>query len=103
MDNGYVGSRMNDNVIVLKIVDGIRTGLKHHVYHSPTGFNWGYGGSGPAELARCILADAIGEHILKEPSIYQSFKDSFVSSWEDVWEISLDDVKRWYALASSSE
>jgi hypothetical protein len=31
--------------------------LRHHVRHSPAGFNWGYGGSGPAELARCILID----------------------------------------------
>lgn len=26
--------------------------------HSPDGFNWGYGGSGPAQLALAILADA---------------------------------------------
>jgi len=25
--------------------------------HSPDGFNWGYGGSGPAQLALAILAD----------------------------------------------
>jgi hypothetical protein len=25
--------------------------------HSPTGFAWGYGGSGPAQLALAILAD----------------------------------------------
>jgi hypothetical protein len=25
--------------------------------HSPTGFEWGYGGSGPAQLALAILAD----------------------------------------------
>ena len=26
--------------------------------HSPTGFEWGYGGSGPAQLALALLADA---------------------------------------------
>ena len=30
------------------------------VNHSPTGFSWGYGGSGPAQLALAILADATG-------------------------------------------
>ena len=25
--------------------------------HSPTGFEWGYGGSGPAQLALALLAD----------------------------------------------
>lgn len=35
--------------------------LPHHVKHSPTGFSWGYAGSGPAELARCLLIDALGD------------------------------------------
>src|SRR5262245_22144387 len=26
--------------------------------HSPTGFEWGYGGSGPAQLALALLVDA---------------------------------------------
>lgn len=28
--------------------------------HSPDGFEWGYGGSGPAQLALAILADFLG-------------------------------------------
>jgi hypothetical protein len=32
----------------------LRTDL---VNHSPTGFEWGYGGSGPSQLALAILAD----------------------------------------------
>lgn len=35
--------------------------LPHHVKHSPTGFSWGYAGSGPADLARSLLIDALGE------------------------------------------
>lgn len=31
--------------------------LRHVVRHSPTGMEWGYGGSGPADLALSILAD----------------------------------------------
>jgi hypothetical protein len=27
--------------------------------HSPAGFDWGYGGSGPAQLALAMLADAL--------------------------------------------
>src|SRR5947209_8602479 len=30
--------------------------------HSPTGFSWGYGGSGPAQLALALLADALGDY-----------------------------------------
>lgn len=33
--------------------------LKHYMRHSPDGFEWGYAGSGPAELARCILIDCL--------------------------------------------
>lgn len=35
--------------------------LPHHQRHSPDGFSWGYEGSGPAELARCLLIDVLGE------------------------------------------
>lgn len=34
--------------------------LPHIVKHSPTGFSWGYAGSGPSELARCLLIDHLG-------------------------------------------
>jgi hypothetical protein len=34
--------------------------LPHLVKHSPDGFSWGYGGSGPADLARSLLADHLG-------------------------------------------
>jgi hypothetical protein len=34
--------------------------LYHHVKHSPTGFAWGYTGSGPHDLARSILYDRLG-------------------------------------------
>lgn len=39
---------------------GNGTRLHHFMRHSPDGFSWGYSGSGPAELARCLLIDAMG-------------------------------------------
>lgn len=39
---------------------GLIEPLPHIVKHSPTGFSWGFGGSGPAELARCLLIHALG-------------------------------------------
>ena len=46
---------------------------RHDLYnHSPDGFEWGYGGSGPSQLALAILADATDdETALKH---YQTFK-----------------------------
>lgn len=29
--------------------------------HSPAGFEWGYGGSGPAQLALALAADVLGD------------------------------------------
>jgi hypothetical protein len=41
--------------------------------HSPDGFAWGYGGSGPAQLALAILADALndGERAVR---LHQDYK-----------------------------
>jgi hypothetical protein len=47
--------------VVDRIGDGeLRVPLRHVVKHSPSGFSWGYGGSGPADLALSILVDALG-------------------------------------------
>jgi hypothetical protein len=37
--------------------------------HSPDGFNWGYGGSGPAQLALAIILELTGK-----ADGYQDFK-----------------------------
>lgn len=61
--------------------------------HSPDGFQFGYGGSGPSQLALAMCADALGddEHALR---VYQQFKNSFVAlQTGDEWEISADEVR----------
>jgi hypothetical protein len=35
--------------------------LNHVAKHSPTGFSWGYAGSGPADLARSLLIAVLGD------------------------------------------
>lgn len=49
--------------------------------HSPTGFSWGYGGSGPAQLALAILADSMGDEAALEH--YQGFKSEVVAAQPD--------------------
>lgn len=44
--------------------------------HSPTGFEWGYNGSGPADLALNILYQFIGYEAQK---LYHEFKDDFIA------------------------
>lgn len=40
---------------------------------SPTGFSWGYGGSGPSQLALALCADALGDE-MAALIIHQDFK-----------------------------
>jgi hypothetical protein len=40
--------------------------------HSPTGFEFGYGGSGPAQLALAVLADCCGDETAV--AYHQAFK-----------------------------
>ena len=58
----YRGYRTAEGAQVILEVDGRLLGpLNHIVRHSPTGMTWGYAGSGPADLARSLLVDALGE------------------------------------------
>ena len=59
---------------------------------SPTGFEFGYSGSGPAQLALDLLADALGddERALRH---YQKFKVKVIAPLEgDSWEMSQEDI-----------
>lgn len=101
-----------------RTVTGHEEPLQHHVRHSPTGFAWGYGGSGPADLARCILIDHLYAHMLDGPRwlsevlaedrglpvSYQRFKREFVALWpwadepaEEtcVWQITDAEIEGW--------
>jgi hypothetical protein len=59
----YTGERDTERrttVTVFEPAAGWSAPLTHFLRHSPAGFEWGYGGSGPADLARALLIDALG-------------------------------------------
>lgn len=62
--------------------------------HSPAGFEWGYGGSGPAQLALALLFDATGDKDLALKS-YQWFKWAVVSQWGDRWALTAAEIFTW--------
>lgn len=67
----YEGRREGSAPIVT--VNGARLNPRLDLYnHSPSGFEWGYGGSGPAQLALAILADCLGAE--EALDFYQDFK-----------------------------
>lgn len=71
--------------------------LTHIAIHSPTGFEWGYSGSGPTDLARSLLWDLLGH----EPSteITFAFKRDFVEGWPmhagECWRITTHELSHW--------
>src|SRR5437868_1145148 len=52
--------------------------------HSPDGFEWGYGGSGPAQLALALVADCCGRS-KAVPGIYQRVKRLVAAMPHDGW------------------
>jgi hypothetical protein len=63
--------------------------------HSPTGFEWGYGGSGPAQLALAILADFLGDDA-RAIALHQEFKWEHISPIAgDEFCISTDVLECW--------
>jgi hypothetical protein len=64
--------------------------------HSPTGVEWGYAGSGPAQLALAILADAMGDEVAREH--YQQFKHQIVAGFEwEGWIVTQAEIRCWIA------
>lgn len=63
--------------------------------HAPE-FNWGYGGSGPAQLALALLLDVTKDRGLSD-QLHQLFKEQFVAGWGDNWEISTKEILDWVA------
>jgi hypothetical protein len=57
------------------------------INHSPNGFEWGYGGSGPAQLALAICLDAIGDPDMAL-RVYQEFKWRVIARLQhETWRI----------------
>jgi len=80
----FVEERHEDGLVVMKGLDPRPSQAVWN--HSPDGFEWGYSGSGPAQLALAILLDAglrIGDHFTRAREqalrFYQEFKREYVA------------------------
>lgn len=66
--------------------------------HSPDGFAWGYGGSGPAQLALAILL-AAGVDKREALCLHQEFKREYIQDLPERGDFALDlDVQAWVRL-----
>jgi hypothetical protein len=92
----YTGLRAPDECVVLvKQPDARNRRLRPRFdlrNHSPTGFEWGYGGSGPAQLALALCADATADDE-RAQRVYQQFKWRRISTIKmDEWRMTQDEV-----------
>ena len=68
--------------------------------HSPDGFNWGYLGSGPAQLALAILLEVTNDEA-KALAHYQDFKFQLIAaitSQTTNWEIEEQKIIAWIEM-----
>jgi hypothetical protein len=85
-------------------------------YHSPDGIEWGYPGSGPADLALSILADYFGETPeqiqaalkslwsprSKAAALHHRFKAEFLANEQrDQWQVRADVIEVWLSSPSN--
>ena len=62
--------------------------------HSPDGFEWGYGGSGPAQLALALLADHLADDE-QAVRLHQSFKFAVIIQLpKKDWTLTSDQIKQ---------
>ena len=65
-------------------------------------FNWGYAGSGPAQLALALLLAVTGNPELAQAH-YQNFKFSIVAGWGEEWSISTQEILEWLGKDRTQE
>ena len=93
----YTGDRTLDGIVVK--VDGQPLDPAFRIKRLSTlGFEWGYDGAAPAQLALAILADHFGDDT-KTLAEYERFMGNVVANFGNEWELTSEDL----ALALSSQ
>lgn len=74
--------------------------LRHLVHHSPSGIEFGYGGSGPGDLARSIVGDLLGT-VNPDPAIYQRVKWDLIAGMPEAGGVITEEQLRASIEASA--
>jgi len=94
--NGGSGFYDGGDIVLRRVAGQAIANVPHAIVrHSPSGFEWGYGGSGPADLALNILLAVTGNKKVAEAH-YQEFKWDFVARMpESGGVIRKDEIIQW--------
>lgn len=102
LDKRYIGIRAIGlgNKVIVRTPKG-RYDLIPPQQHSPSGFEWGYGGSGPSDTALAILLDFFSEDKNEFNSraqrLYQIFKWAFLADApKSGFRITGEEIQAWY-------
>jgi len=103
----YVGFRVDSQAVVLNLSEHRRLSLEHSldlVNHSPSGFEWGYRGSGPAQLACGLLLDYYNDAEVARKH-YIAFRNRVISQLEcdgpaTCWHLTGEDIDAAMATIS---
>lgn len=97
----YVGIKAENSVVplVINVINkDEKYKLRHIIRHSPTGFQWGYMGSGPADTALSILVDFCQRKNLDlkiAEDNYMEFKEKFIAQQGKILEINDREIEKW--------
>lgn len=108
----YRGLYLNGKISVSVCTDGPTVKVVHELdpgpsqklwNHSPDGFNWGYEGSGPAQLALALLLDHTHNKDLAV-RLHQLFKRDVIARLpqRSDWELSAEQIEAWLAKNEKS-
>jgi len=92
----YKGIKTTDpgSAVVWKDNSTLSPVLSQQVWNHSPDFQWGYEGSGPAQLALALLFDVTGSRSLAV-HLHQDFKRACVANWGETWEITSDQINAW--------
>ena len=93
--------KSSTNIELIRSPHATALGLEQHIVrHSPTGIEWGYGGSGPADLALSILTQYAGQEFADRH--YQQFKFDVIASIPRTGgTITAKQIEQWIASAKA--
>ena len=88
-------SDFHGDIVCSRDENGMHTNVPRRIIrHSPGGFAWGYGGSGPADLALNVLSVFAGQEFAER--YHQEFKREFVATLpHEGGTIKREDIIQW--------
>lgn len=102
----YVGRRNRNERCDVRVVDDLGSRplpLVQNLRHHSTSFEWGYGGSGPSQLALALLYDYLQDSE-KALNMYQTFKRMVVAQLpREGWELPASIIQHALDLIKSGQ